>query len=309
MDFTEYLWSLILGVMKKVKNTESDVYKLVNSFGNILDDAKEAIFIVRRQGIITTAKGRALDLHGDGRKVIRYAGENDEQYRKRILSKKEIARMGGTKKGVIYTAVSMGYERAELVPMYIYDKEKWSEFYLYIDKELMNEFNNFEILKKEVANVKKAGSYPLYVFTYYRELQIKTNIEYGTSTQRYVCGKLKCGQTYGSPTAKINSSTISIKPEFEFGISEIDACATIISGSDTKLQYSGNVVAAALSVKTDLENGASKLVLCGTVRSGSVNNFTNDYKEYDSQINLSETIISAESTTRKCSKTLKSGVM
>lgn len=309
MDFTEYLWSLTLGVMRKIKNTESDVYKVLNAVGNVLEDAKEAIFIVRRQGIISTAKGRALDLHGEGRKVIRYAGETDEQYRKRILSKKEIARMGGTAKGVVYTAQSMGYVRAEHVPMFKYDKERWSKFYLYIDKELMNQLNNFEILKKEVANVKKAGSYPLYVFTYYRGIAIKTDIEVGTSTQRYTCGKLKCGQTYGRPLGVLNSSSLNINPEFKTAPSEIRHCANIVSGSDKELQYLGSVIGTELRLNPDVIDALATLDECGTIRAGSSAVVTNESKEIGSEINLTNAVISAKNTNRTCSKSLKSGVM
>jgi hypothetical protein len=193
MKFADYLWYLAHKPLKFTKQAESESYKIFSVFGKILDEAKEKIFLVRRQALIATAKGKALDKHGSGRQLRRFAGESDEQYRKRLLAKYENARAAGTYKGIVKLLKSLGYDNAEVKPLYLEDSERWAEFYIFVDKKLMDELGNYEILMKEVKRIKQASSLPIYVLTHYSEFKIRTRYIEGLSTTAKETGTFACG--------------------------------------------------------------------------------------------------------------------
>ena len=194
MKFVDYLWFLAHGVLKRTRKEESDVYKLFDAAGNILDTAKTNIFLVRRQGLIATASGNALDNHGRGRKLPRYAGETDDQYRKRLLSKREISEKAGTVEGIILALRSLGFNRAELEPLYLEDPERWAEFYIYLDQDLLTQYGNLEAVERVVRDVKQASSLHNFIFTYYKDMRIRCEDQWGLSDlRRFRCGLNKCG--------------------------------------------------------------------------------------------------------------------
>lgn len=194
MRFVDYLWFLAHGVLKRTKKDDNDVYKLFDAAGNILDAAKTNIFLIRRQGLIATATGKALDYHGRGRQLPRYAGETDDQYRKRLLSKREISEKAGTVEGIILALKSMGFDRAEIEPLYLEDTERWAEFYIYLDQDLLTQYGNLETVERVVRDVKQASSLHNYIFTYYKDMRIRCADQWGLSDlTRFRCGLNKCG--------------------------------------------------------------------------------------------------------------------
>lgn len=193
MKFADYLWYLAHRPLKMTTKDESEVYRLFTVFGKILDEAKEKIFLVRRQALIGTATGKALDKHGNDRQLKRFAGESDEQYRKRLLAKYENAKAAGTYRGIVNLLKSLGYENAEVKPLYLEDPERWAEFYIFIDKKLMDELGNYEILVREVKRIKQASSLPVYVLTHYSDFKIRTRYIEGLSTTVNETGTIACG--------------------------------------------------------------------------------------------------------------------
>ncbi|WP_113673503.1 phage tail protein [Vallitalea guaymasensis] len=164
-SITEYMYYLAHGIFKKVTKTKSDLYRLFSATGKILEEQKTNIFLLRRQSMILTSKGKGLDKLGQDRRLKRYDGENDEQYRKRLLNKFEVAVMAGTDKGIIKALQSLGYDKVRTEPMYIEDSSRWAEFKIFIlDGENTNALQNIDVIKQTIMDVKEASSLPtLYI--------------------------------------------------------------------------------------------------------------------------------------------------
>lgn len=162
MNFLEYLWYLAHKPLKVKEESKSDAYKFFKPFAKILDKAKEKIFIFRRQALIGTAIGKALDKHGEGRKIKRFPDEDDEAFRRRILAKPKIAKLAGTNRGIKEALKSLGFSDFYIEPMYIYDPERWAEFYIFIDVKDINLVNDFKIVENVVKDVKMASALPNY---------------------------------------------------------------------------------------------------------------------------------------------------
>ncbi|WP_027364028.1 hypothetical protein [Desulfotruncus alcoholivorax] len=125
MNFTEYLYSLAHVIFKrKSKPEDTDIYKLASALGPGLDDLQESIFLLREQSLVTTTTGAALDLLGKDRKMPRYRGESDEEYRLRLLAAVEIYSETGTKPGMEKILTLLGYLDSEVYPLYL-EKYKW----------------------------------------------------------------------------------------------------------------------------------------------------------------------------------------
>lgn len=193
--FRDYLWHLAHKVIKGADQETSDTYKLFSACGKVLDDLKQAIFEVRRQAFILTAKGKGLDAIGRVRRMHRYPDETDEQYAERLISKREISEYAGTAYGLSQSIRSLGYNRVKIVPVYLDDPARWAEFYVFLNKVRLNQLNNFEIVQRTVREVKKASSKPNYVFTYYANLQVGTATRTITKKITY-CGQAVCGRSY-----------------------------------------------------------------------------------------------------------------
>lgn len=115
-EFSNYLWELLSKPFKKKKDT--DVQKWVQVCGEILDEVKQCIFNVRKQWSVFTATGEALDAIGYGRRISRYPGEDDEQYRRRILLAFNLYSQGGTLPGMLSALSLIGYPNASIIEAY-----------------------------------------------------------------------------------------------------------------------------------------------------------------------------------------------
>lgn len=231
MKFVEYLWFLAHGVLKRTKKDDNDVYKLFNAAGNILDAAKTNIFLVRRQGLIATASGKALDYHGRGRRLPRYAGELDEQYKKRLLSKREISEKAGTVEGVILAVKSMGFDRVEHEPLYLEDPERWAEFYIYLDQDLLTQYGNLETVERVVRDVKQASSLHNFIFTYYMDMRIRCVDQWGLSDlRRFRCGLNKCGTLNSNTIGRTYAATARIQSVYSSVLQTLKVSGTMASG-------------------------------------------------------------------------------
>jgi len=131
MGFTQELWKLLPPFLrpggrseKEKENQQSDMYIFLKVMGDILDEARQKVFYVRRQALVPTSKGNALDEHGRDRQMPRFAGEPDEDYRLRLENAPEFYLMAGTRTGIMNTMKSLGYPDGEFYPLY---KEKYVE--------------------------------------------------------------------------------------------------------------------------------------------------------------------------------------
>ncbi|KEQ23435.1 phage tail protein [Paenibacillus tyrfis] len=141
--FADDLFTWAHNIFKKQpRKQDMDIFKLANAAGAILNDAKIAMFELRTIKFISSATGRALDLHGIDRKMPRHAGEPDENYRSRLLAAYDLYRLGGTEIGMKSVLASLGYADATLYPLWRekYNLNpnaeylgKWSQFVIMLD--------------------------------------------------------------------------------------------------------------------------------------------------------------------------------
>ena len=183
-SYKEYMFYLLHAPFKRVRKEVNQWKILMDVLGEYMDQIKEYIFLIREQTSIETAQGIALDLIASGMKMFRFEKESDEQFRRRLLNKRAIAEMGGTKKGILFAIRSLGYKNTTIVPIHELSKEKnkfdgtvqfngekqwnsnnkledrWAEFLVKLDTD--SEDYDFEILKNEVLKTKQASSLPIF---------------------------------------------------------------------------------------------------------------------------------------------------
>jgi hypothetical protein len=242
MKFKEYLWDLAHYPLKRLKKDDSDTFKFFKVVGQVLDELKEKIFLLRRQTIIATSKGKGLDKHGEDRKMPRYSEESDKQYQKRLLAKYEIAKMAGTKEGILKTLYNLGYDNAEWQPLFLTDPLRWAEFYVFIDQDRINELNNFEIVQREVRKIKQASSLPNYVFTYFQEFRIRSYIILGRSITRPACGTFKGKQKkFYKVVGYVNNSKIVMLNSMIIQQSNLMTCKSQLKTFRNGFKFLSNV--------------------------------------------------------------------
>jgi hypothetical protein len=98
--FNDYLWSLLTRPFKVGEDT-TGAQNYTNVLGSILDDAKAALFLMRRAWYLKTAPVAALPIIGAGLKMPQFVNESDEDYRNRLIGAFDWYYWMGTKKGVL----------------------------------------------------------------------------------------------------------------------------------------------------------------------------------------------------------------
>ena len=170
--FSEYMWHLIHYPLK-AKAIASDIYILFKGLGILFDDIKEKALNISKQSNILTATGRYLDVCGQDRKMPRLENENDEQYRKRLIMKFEIAKRAGTTKGMIMALDSIGHD-ASITPMCLVDREKWAEFQTWIDGSALeyDALLDYKKIYNCIMETKPASAKPNFGFTGYYDIAL-----------------------------------------------------------------------------------------------------------------------------------------
>lgn len=178
MGFRDDLWKITPPFLKRtLVKEESDIWIWLTVLGLTFDKAREKVYLVRRQALVPTAVGKALDAHGDERRLPRFPGENDESYRSRLLNFQEYYLYSGTKRGIISALKANGYPDAIFYPLY---KEKyvanpnpdylgkWSQFIIKITipEEKVFLANNLKALGLVINDVRPPES-KLYAFVLY----------------------------------------------------------------------------------------------------------------------------------------------
>lgn len=123
MGFIDELWKLTPPFLKRAaKKEDSDTWIWHGALGAIFDQAREKVFLVRRQALIPTASGQALDWHGRDWIMPRFPGEINESYHERLKQAPDFYLRSGTKGGIRAVLDALGYPDAEIYPLY---KEKY----------------------------------------------------------------------------------------------------------------------------------------------------------------------------------------
>lgn len=170
-SFVEYMWYLFTAPYKKVKKSINNWYILCQVFGKRFDEAKEDILRARDEGMVATCCHDMLQIHGADRRLVRYEGEDLENYRSRIAMYEEICRLGGTNEGVLLAVKTLGYDSPKLVRASELMEDawdRWAEFYIVIDMDMDGKFPiSFKILQKNVRLWKEVGAKDNYFFSFH----------------------------------------------------------------------------------------------------------------------------------------------
>ncbi len=123
MGFADKLWKITPPFLKQtIRQEDSDSWIWLIAIGKMFDDAKGKVFLLRRQALVPTATGLALDQHGPDRKLSRSPGEDDETFRKRLINYRDYYLKSGTRRGIVNALWTMNYLDAEFYPLF---KEKY----------------------------------------------------------------------------------------------------------------------------------------------------------------------------------------
>lgn len=202
-SYKDYLYYLLHAPFKKVKKEINQWKILMKVFGSYFDEVKEYIFIIREETSLETATNSiALDVIAIGMRMYRFEKETDDQFRKRLLAKRAIAEMAGTKHGILYALNSLGYEDAKILPVpstnidlnrwngrnkwngkdkwhsSVKDEEHWAEFMIVLNAENPKATKNLELLKSEIRKIKQASSLPVYHFKTSEVTEVETITEF-----------------------------------------------------------------------------------------------------------------------------------
>lgn len=267
--FSDYMFNLVHYPLKVLKE-KSKIYILFKVVGLQYDDIKNKVLEVCRQTNINTATDIYLDKLAIDRNMFRYENEEDSQLRKRLIAKVDIMKKSGTKQGIILALNSLGYN-AEIEPCYLYDKERWAEFYIVIIEDIDNSYYKFDIIKKTVMEVKQASSKPNYAykfiinnpitekFTYKLDLLFTINFWGVVYKKIYYNGQIKYDGSYDygkyllSNLPEINLKQLDLKISFKNEIKNNVSVETIANYKyDSTYKYDGYISYIGGTTKEEL---------------------------------------------------------
>jgi hypothetical protein len=113
-SFVTYLRSLVTRPLRKAREDATDLGRLVRILGELGDEARDAIYSVRRAWVVKTSPGGGLELHGDARKLWRLPDEAVEAYRTRLMAAFDTWQQGGTDDGVASALALVGLPDADV---------------------------------------------------------------------------------------------------------------------------------------------------------------------------------------------------
>lgn len=172
--FCDYMYYLLIAPFKKVRKTINQWYILFRVLGKRFDDGMESLYNARDQTMLATCNPEILPVHAEDRKMTRYPGEEDENFRARIANYPEVLRLGGTDRGVLLAVETLGYTDVKIVlannMLDFFGEERenrWAEFYVVIMLQAGKPHPvSFSILKNEVRKVKYVTAKDNYYFIY-----------------------------------------------------------------------------------------------------------------------------------------------
>lgn len=173
-NFKDYMWYLLTSPFKQVKKTLNAWWIWCRVIGGMFDDAKEALETAREEGMIATCSDLMVPLHGAERGLTRYAGEDMENYRRRVAMYAETCILGGLAEGVILAVKAHGYTDVEIrrTAEVTGDQTRWAEFHLIISMDTGDTHPvPFDILKKTVRRWKASEALDNYLIQYHSSLQ------------------------------------------------------------------------------------------------------------------------------------------
>lgn len=166
-NFAEYMWYLLTTPLKRVKRSLNMWYAFCRVYGRRFDEVKEDILRARDEGMVATCCHDMLPVHGADRNLVRYDGEDPEDFRSRIAMYEEICRLGGSNPGILLAVRTLGFDRAEIrtAREFRQDASRWAEFYVLIYLEADDRIPaDYSVLRRQVRAVKEVGALDNYQF-------------------------------------------------------------------------------------------------------------------------------------------------
>ncbi len=244
--FCDYMYYLLTSPFKRVKKSINQWYILFRVLGRRFDDALESLYNAEEQTMLATCEPEMLPVHAEDRKMARYPGEEDENFRARIANYPEVVRLGGSDRGVLLAVRTLGYTDVKIVlannmPNFSGEEreDRWAEFYVVIMMQAgMPHPVSLSTLKNEVRKVKYVTAKDNYYFQYkitqkigqFTELQIKYKINLFYWKAVLLDGSIKLD---GSVKLNSGRTTNNVSIGFSTAIQHKQRINTIIGGNKT----------------------------------------------------------------------------
>lgn len=190
--FGEYMFDLLLGPLKRGKQSANQFRIFFRVIGRLFDSMKQDVFRVRDEANVASASPVMLPVHGQDCDMPRLEGEDAEAYRTRLSMKGLISEWGGTKKGILYALTALGYDQSYIEPFALQDPERWAEFIVFLKGSKQSGVNNLAVIDSEVMKVKEGSSLPSYGLDAGNTINIASKFEAGMSAYPR-CGEIACG--------------------------------------------------------------------------------------------------------------------
>lgn len=191
-SFREYMYTLLYGPLKKVKQSTNQWYLFFKVIGDLFDKDQIAIITARNQTFIIACEEILLNEYGKERDMPRLPGETTENYRGRLMLKNEIAEQAGTNIGIQNALIAAGFFNTHIEPFYLYDPERWAEFIVYLGENTVGVANDILSIDREVAKIKPASGKANYAIERTRRIVVES--EYKRVGLCYMmCGLQQCG--------------------------------------------------------------------------------------------------------------------
>lgn len=190
--FCDYMYTLLVGPLKKVRRSANNFYILFKVLGARFDENKEDFFKAREETYIISASEPILNIFGKERDMPRLEGEALENYRFRLMIKNEIAEQAGTNIGIQNALIAAGFSNTHIEPFHLYDPERWAEFIVYLGENTVGVINDILSIDREVAKIKPASGKANYAIERTRRIVVES--EYKRVGLCYMmCGLQQCG--------------------------------------------------------------------------------------------------------------------
>ncbi len=170
--FCDYMYYLLTSPFKRIKKHVNQWYILFKVLGRYFDEDMENLYRALEETMVASCSIEMLPVHAAERRMTRYQGEENENFRKRISSYMEVLKLGGTNPGVLLAAKSLGYDDIEIIRADVVtgDKERWAEFFVIIQMNAEHPHPiSFPILVKNIRKAKAVGAKDNYLFRYQTE--------------------------------------------------------------------------------------------------------------------------------------------
>ena len=182
--FGEYMFDLLFAPLKRGKRAINQLYIFFRVMGRGFDDVKTAFFRVREEANVATASEAMLPVHGQDRDMPRLKDEEAEAYRTRLSMKGLISEWSGTRQGLLYALVSLGYKNSSIESYSVQNAERWAEFVVYLGHGSDTAIRELSIIYNEIQRVKEASSKLAY-FVYIDTPLLCGNVFLGTEISSY----------------------------------------------------------------------------------------------------------------------------